>query len=395
MPTYSYENKTYTLSELRFLFPTVSFPAFPSEADLAPFGVTLVPDLEPTPEEMLAGARAEKLVQLGDAFEHVQQFGHFGSSLGFEVDANERANRDVAGLMENITAVTEFLRTETDDPRGVLTLVKTHDGASYLHAQDAYWRVYDFVEDSICLQLPETDEDFYQSAVGFGTFQQLLTDFPAAKLHETIPNFHNTPDRYRAFLKTLERDPLHRAAQVLSEIGFALARQTEMATLQNALTAGELPLRVTHNDTKLNNVLLDAKTRKALCVIDLDTVMPGSSLYDFGDSIRFGAATAAEDEKDLSKMEMSLDRFRVFTRGYVRACPGLTAKELELLPMGAKTMTMECGVRFLTDYLDGDHYFAVHRDGQNLDRARAQFKLVADMEQKWDEMQKIVKEESR
>ena len=297
--------------------------------------------------------------------------------------------------MENITAVTEFLRTKTDDPRGVLTLVKTHDSASYLHAQDAYWRTYDFVEDSICLQLPETDEDFYQSAVGFGTFQQLLTDFPAAKLHETIPNFHNTPDRYRALLETLERDPMHRAAQVQPEIEFALARQAEMSAIQNALTVGELPLCVTHNDTKLNNVLLDAKTRKVLCVIDLDTVMPGSSLYDFGDSIRFGAATAAEDEKDLSKMEMSLDRFRVFTRGYVRACPGLTAKELELLPMGAKTMTMECGVRFLTDYLDGDHYFAVHRDGQNRDRARTQFKLVADMEKKWDEMRKIVKEETK
>ena len=255
--------------------------------------------------------------------------------------------------------------------------------------------MYDFVEGTICLQLPETDEDFYQSAVGFGTFQQLLTDFPAAKLHETIPNFHNTPDRYRALLETLERDPMHRAAQVQPEIEFALARQAEMSAIQNALTAGELPLRVTHNDTKLNNVLLDAKMRKALCVIDLDTVMPGSSLYDFGDSIRFGAATAAEDEKDLSKMEMSLERFRVFTRGYVRACPGLTAKELELLPMGAKTMTMECGVRFLTDYLDGDHYFAVHREGQNLDRCRTQFKLVADMEKKWDEMRKIVEEESR
>ncbi len=255
--------------------------------------------------------------------------------------------------------------------------------------------MYDFVEGTICLQLPETDEDFYQSAVGFGTFQQLLTDFPAAKLHETIPNFHNTPDRYRALLETLERDPMHRAAQVQPEIEFALARQAEMSAIQNALTAGELPLRVTHNDTKLNNVLLDAKTRKALCVIDLDTVMPGSSLYDFGDSIRFGAATAAEDEKDLSKMEMILERFRVFTRGYVRACPGLTGKELEMLPMGAKTMTMECGVRFLTDYLDGDHYFAVHREGQNLDRARTQFKLVADMEKKWDEMRKIVEEETK
>ena len=177
---------------------------------------------------------------------------------------NNNTFRDVAGLMENITAVTEFLRTKTDDPRGVLTLVKTHDGASYLHAQDAYWRVYDFVEDSICLQLPETDEDFYQSAVGFGTFQQLLTDFPAAKLHETIPNFHNTPDRYRALLETLERDPMHRAAQVQPEIEFALARQAEMSAIQNALTAGELPLRVTHNDTKLNNVLLDAATRQAL-----------------------------------------------------------------------------------------------------------------------------------
>ena len=156
-----------------------------------------------------------------------------------------------------------------------MTLVKTTDGASYLHAQEEYWRAYDFVESSICLQQPETDEDFYQSAVGFGTFQQLLSDFPAEKLHDTIPNFHNTPDRYRAFLETLERDPMHRAAQVQPEIEFALARQAEMAALQTALKSGELPLRVTHNDTKLNNVLLDAKTRRALCVIDLDTVMPG------------------------------------------------------------------------------------------------------------------------
>lgn len=306
---------------------------------------------------------------------------------------NHHTFRDVAGLMENITAVTEFLHTKTDDPRSVLTLVRTHEGASYLHAQEGYWRVYNFVEDTLCLQLPETDEDFYQSAVGFGTFQQLLADFPAEKLHETIPSFHNTPDRYRAFLDVLDRDPMRRAAQVQPEIDFALARQAEMAVLQAALTAGELPLRVTHNDTKLNNVLLDAKTRKALCVIDLDTVMPGSSLYDFGDSIRFGAATAAEDERDLSKMELSLERFRAFTRGYILACPNLTRKEVELLPLGAKVMTMECGVRFLTDYLDGDHYFAVHRSGQNLDRARTQFKLAADMEKKWSDMQKIVAEE--
>ena len=306
---------------------------------------------------------------------------------------NHHTFRDVAGLMENIELVTEHLRRKSTDPRSVLTLIRTKDGKSYLETDDGYWRVFRFVEDSVCLQQPENDADFYESAVGFGTFQQLLSDFPAAKLHETIPNFHNTPDRYRAFLETLTRDPMHRAAQVQPEIEFALARQAEMATLQNALDAGELPLRVTHNDTKLNNVLLDAKTRKALCIIDFDTVMPGSALYDYGDSIRFGAATAAEDEQDLSKMEMSLERFRVFTRGYIRACPGLTERELELLPLGTKTMTMECGVRFLTDHLDGDHYFSIHRDGQNLDRARTQFKLVADMERKWDKMKQIVDEE--
>ena len=306
---------------------------------------------------------------------------------------NHHTFRDVAGLMENIELVTEHLRRKSPDPRSVLTLIRTKDGKSYLEADDGYWRVFRFVEDSICLQQPESDADFYESAVGFGTFQQLLSDFPAEKLHETIPNFHNTPDRYRAFHETLMRDPMHRAAQVQPEIEFALARQAEMAALQNALDAGELPLRVTHNDTKLNNVLFDAKTRRALCIIDLDTVMPGSALYDYGDSIRFGAATAAEDERELDKMEMSLERFRVFTRGYVRACPGLTQKELELLPLGAKVMTMECGVRFLTDHIDGDNYFSIHREGQNLDRAHTQFKLVADMERKWDKMKEIVNEE--
>ena len=306
---------------------------------------------------------------------------------------NHHTFRDVAGLMENITSVTEFLRTKTDDPRGVLTLVKTHGGASYLHAQDSYWRVYDFVEDSICLQLPETDEDFYQSAVGFGTFQQLLTDFPAAKLHETIPNFHNTPDRYRALLETLERDPMHRAAQVQPEIEFALARQAEMSAIQNALTAGELPLRVTHNDTKLNNVLLDAKTRKALCVIDLDTVMPGSSLYDFGDSIRFGASTALEDEKDLDKVHFSTELFRAYAEGFVgKVRDSITDKEAELLAFAGNMMTMECGMRFLADYLAGDTYFATKYPEHNLVRTRAQYKLLQSMEEQYGTMCEIVRE---
>ncbi len=308
---------------------------------------------------------------------------------------NHHTFKDVEGLMRNITAITDYLWKQADDPRSVMTVVRTRGGESYLYTQAAYWRVLDFIEGTICLQTPETDEDFYQSAIGFGRFQQMLADFPAEQLNETIPNFHNTPDRYRIFRETLERDPMHRASKVREEIAFVLAREAEMSVLQRALDGGELPLRVTHNDTKLNNVLLDAKTRTALCVIDLDTVMPGSSLYDFGDAIRFGAATAAEDERDLSKMELDMHLYRVFVRGYVRACPGLTQKELEYLPLGAKTITMECGVRFLTDYLDGDNYFSIHREGHNLDRARTQFRLIADMEKKWDEMQRIVAEETK
>ena len=305
---------------------------------------------------------------------------------------NHRVFRDVAGLMENIAAVTEYLRSQTSDPRAVMRLVKTSDNAAYLEYEGNFWRVYDFVEDSICLQQAETPEDFYESAVAFGSFQQQLKDFPAATLHETIPNFHNTADRYRIFKEAVAADKAGRAKDVQAEIDFALARKAEAGTLVRLLAEGQLPLRVTHNDTKLNNVMLDAKTRKALCVIDLDTVMPGLSLYDYGDSIRFGAASAAEDEQDLSKMEMRLDLFETYTKGFLGACPGLTDLERELLPLGAKLMTLECGVRFLTDYIDGDHYFAIHREGQNLDRARTQFKLVEDMEAKWQQMHEIVQE---
>lgn len=307
---------------------------------------------------------------------------------------NHKIFPDVEELMENITAVTEFLKLKSKDPRRVLSLVKTCEGSSYLYREQSYWRLYDFVENTICLQQPETDDDFYQSAIGFGTFQQMLSDFPVKKLHETIPAFHDTPERFSTFLEVLKHDSMDRAKFVEPEIDFILSRQSEFDALKSALISGDIPLRVTHNDTKLNNVLLDAETRKACCVIDLDTVMPGSSLYDFGDSIRFGAATAAEDERDLSKMGINLDRFRVFTRGYVHACPDLTRNEHMLLSTGSKIMTLECGIRFLTDYLEGDHYFSIHRRNQNLDRARTQFKLVADMERRWNAMQRIVKEET-
>ena len=306
---------------------------------------------------------------------------------------NQRIFKNVLKLMENIAAVTAFLSKQTSDPRKVLTLIPTLDGRScYRDADGSYWRVYAFVEDSICLQQPENPADFYESAVAFGDFQQRLKDFPAHLLHEIIPNFHNTPDRYRIFRETLAKDPCGRAKDVQAEIDFVLAREKEAGALVDLLAVGKLPLRVTHNDTKLNNVMLDAATRTALCVIDLDTVMPGLSLYDFGDSIRFGAASAAEDEQDLSKMELRLDLFEIYTKGFLAACPDLTAAERENLPMGAKLMTLECGVRFLTDYLDGDHYFATHRPGHNLDRARTQFKLVSDMERKWTQMHAIVQQ---
>ncbi|MBQ4075732.1 MAG: aminoglycoside phosphotransferase family protein [Clostridia bacterium] len=310
---------------------------------------------------------------------------------------NNRIFKDVHGLMENISAVTAFLYEKTPDPRRVLTLVKTTQGENYLHTKDdEYFRMYEFVTDSICLDMVETEEDFYQSAVAFGQFQEQLSAFPADTLHETIPNFHNTIDRYRQFHEALEKDILGRAAACRAEIDFVLAREEEAGTMVNMLKEGKLPLRVTHNDTKLNNVMLDAKERTPLCVIDLDTVMPGLAANDFGDSIRFGASTAAEDETDLSKVQFSLPLYTAYAKGFLSACGDqLTPLEKDTLPLGAKLMTLECGVRFLTDYLSGDTYFRIHREHHNLDRCRTQFKLVAEMEKCWDEMAKIIADLSK
>ena len=302
------------------------------------------------------------------------------------------AFHDIPGLMGNVAAVTEFLAARSPDPRSSLHLIPTLDGRSFCRdSEGEFWRVYDFVEDSLCLQTPETPEDFYQSAVAFGQFQCRLRDFPAETLCETIPNFHNTPDRYRKFHLAADADAAGRLSSVLPEVRFLLEREEKAGTLQRLREGGELPVRVTHNDTKLNNVMLDAVTRKALCVIDLDTVMPGLVAYDFGDSIRFGASTAPEDEKDLSRVEMSLDLYETYARGFIPACGGLTAAELESLPLGAWTMTLENGLRFLTDYLEGDHYYHITRPEHNLDRCRTQLKLVSDMEQKWDPMTAIIR----
>jgi Ser/Thr protein kinase RdoA (MazF antagonist) len=325
--------------------------------------------------------------------------GHINHTIKVKTDAGkdyvlQRINtyvfKDPVHLMENAGAVTKFLAERVDDPRAALHFIPAKDG-KYYHVDEAgsFWRMYDFVG-GFCLDAAESEEDFYQSAIAFGRFQNLLSDFPAETLYETIPEFHNTIDRYRLFHASIDADVMGRAADVQPEIDFLLEREEEMGLLQRMREAGEIPLRVTHNDTKLNNVLLDKNTRKCLCVLDLDTVMPGLSVYDFGDSIRFGAATAAEDEFDLSKMSLDLRLFEVYTMGFLEACPSLTETEVKMLAVGAKTMTLECAMRFLTDYLDGDKYFGVQYPQHNLVRARSQLKLVKDMEKKWDKMNEIV-----
>lgn len=312
---------------------------------------------------------------------------------------SEEAFKDVPALMQNISAVTGFLEAKAEAEGStchVLAPVKTKDGSTYVK-DDGYYRVTPFAENSVSLEAPESDEDFYECAVAFGTFISDLADYPAETLHETIPNFHNTADRYRILhekIRKAEADPqmAPRLEAAADMIAFALERENEAGILQRMRDSGQLPTRVTHNDTKLNNVLLDAGTRRLLYIIDLDTVMPGLALYDYGDCIRFGASTAAEDEKDLDKVQCDMHLFEVFTRGFISACADLTEKEIEMLPAGAKTITLELGVRFLTDWLDGDRYFAVRYPQHNLDRCRTQFRLVSDMENKWEEMRRIVNE---
>lgn len=300
-------------------------------------------------------------------------------------------------LMENIVNVTEYLRKEIaasggDPDRETLQVIRTKEKEScYRDKNGDYWRIFPFIERTVCMERVESAKDFYDSAAAFGNFQRMLADFPAAKLHETIPNFHHTPTRFQTFVRAVKEDKLHRAGFVEKEIAFVLEREREASALAELLERGELPLRVTHNDTKLNNILFDEESKKALCIIDLDTIMPGLALYDYGDSIRFGASTGEEDETDLGRVGLDLELFEAFTRGFLEGCgDSLTDREIELLPMGAKLMTFECGIRFLTDYLEGDTYFKIHREGHNLDRARTQLKLVADMEQKWEKMCAIV-----
>ena len=331
--------------------------------------------------------------------------GHINSTFRVQTTQDQyilqRINSDVfqypEQVMHNIQGVTSFLRERIlahggDPRRETLTIIPTKDGHTFYRTpQGDYFRMYLFIDGARTYQIVEKPEHFYYAARAFGRFQNMLADYPAGDLYETIPNFHNTRIRFDTFAKAVENDKTGRKKDVLPEIEFAMARRDMGGLLVDAIAGGSIPLRVTHNDTKFNNVMIDDKTGEGICVIDLDTVMPGSMLYDYGDSIRFGANLVEEDERDLSIVCLDLPLFEQFTKGFlVELKSSITKREIELLPESAILMTLECGIRFLGDHLDGDTYFRIHREGQNLDRARTQFKLVADMENRIDEMREVV-----
>ncbi len=321
-----------------------------------------------------------------------------GSKLRYIIQRiNTSVFKSPENLMENIEGITAHLRKKIIDAGGnpdreTLNIIPTiTDESFYRDNEGNCWRGYIFIEDAHTYDVVDNAEYMYAAGKAFGRFQELLSDYPAEKLHETIPDFHHTVKRYEAFVNALESDVMNRAGSAKEEIEFTLKRSEDTRLLVDMLESGKLPLRVTHNDTKINNVMIDDSSGDGICVIDLDTVMPGSALYDFGDSIRSGANPAAEDERDLSKVWTELTLFEKFTKGFLDSARGfLTSAELEHLPFAAKLMTFECGIRFLTDYLNGDVYFKIHREGHNLDRARTQFKMIADMENKFEKMHRIV-----
>ncbi|OUQ48514.1 phosphotransferase [Lachnoclostridium sp. An118] len=329
--------------------------------------------------------------------------GREGDELSYVLQrVNSNVFKDPAGVMDNIFGVTEYLRNvirrEGGDPdRETLSYIKTKSGCNYFEDSEGEpWRCYNFIPDSVCYQLVEEPEQFYQSGSSFGHFLKQLCDYPASKLNETIPDFHNTVKRFGAFQVALKRDLKNRAASCRPEIDFALAREKDCGVLVEQQDAGILPLRVTHNDTKLNNILFDEKTGKGLCIIDLDTIMPGLAANDFGDSIRFGAATAEEDEPNLDLMHFDISLYELYVKGYLEETKDvLTEAEIKSLPWGARLMTLECGIRFLTDYLQGDTYFKTDYPEHNLVRARTQFRLVDEMEQQFDRMQELVEKYTR
>jgi Ser/Thr protein kinase RdoA (MazF antagonist) len=311
---------------------------------------------------------------------------------------NTNVFRTPVQLMENIARVTRHSLEqllETGNPearRRTLTCIPAVDGKPYaIDANGNYWRVYPFIERATGYDEIETNEQAFQAAKAFGNFQKLAAGLGGDRLHETIPNFHNTPQRLEALRAAIEADPLNRAAGLKEEIDFVLSRAADCPRITDLIAAGVIPERVTHNDTKLNNVLLDDVTAEGVCVIDLDTTMPGSALYDFGDMVRTATPSTREDSTDLDRQDLRIDRFEALVSGYMESARSfLNAAEVDNLAFSGKLLTLECGLRFLTDYLQGDVYFKIKHPDHNLDRCRNQFAFVAAIEKRLPEMERVV-----
>ncbi len=323
----------------------------------------------------------------------------FGEKKYLFQQLNTNVFRRPVELMNNIVGISDFLRKKIkkrggDPDRECLTVLPSKSGLPYYISKSGeFWRSFIFITGAHTIQTVENPADFRAAAVAFGNFQRQLADYPADSLAETIPNFHNTVSRLADFKKAVADNLSGRADNCEEETRFILQREPDCSVLTDLIEKGELPLRVTHNDTKLNNVMFDDITGEAICVVDLDTVMPGLSLYDFGDSIRYGASTAAEDEKDLDKVRFSMEYFRAYAEGYLSSAgSALTENEMKYLPFSAKLMALECGMRFLGDYINGDVYFGTGYPEHNLDRARTQLKLVSEIEKYMPDMEKAVAE---
>ena len=307
---------------------------------------------------------------------------------------NHNVFTDPEGLMDNVYRVTKHLnkKNETrglpEPARRALTVVPDLDGQPYYRDHDGnYWRTYLFIEKSRTYDIIETEQQAYSTGRAFGEFQKLLVDMDGPRLKETIPNFHNTSLRFDDFKKALAADTCNRAQDARKEIDFILKNEDACSLLIDLHKNGEIPERITHNDTKLNNVMIDNETQEGICVIDLDTVMPGLVHYDFGDMIRTSTSPAAEDEQDTSKVCMQMNMFQALARGYIEnAGDFLTKKEKEMLPFSGRLITLTIGIRFLTDYLSGDIYFKIQREGHNLDRCRTQLALVRSIEEQLEDM---------
>jgi aminoglycoside phosphotransferase (APT) family kinase protein len=309
---------------------------------------------------------------------------------------NTNVFRDPVSLMENIDRVSRHALSRLQQQhhpeahRRALTCIPAVDGRPYaIDDEGNYWRTYLFIERARGYDEIETNEQAYQAARAFGEFQKLTADLAGGRLHETIPDFHHTPKRLEALEAAIAADPFQRAAEVATEIDFARARAAECSRITDLIASGAIPERVTHNDTKINNVLLDDVTAEGICVIDLDTTMPGSALYDFGDMVRTATPSTREDDTDLKNIHIRPDRFEAIVKGYLSSARFLNEAERANLVFSGKLLTLECGIRFLTDYLNGDVYFKIKRPGHNLDRCRNQFAFVRSIEENTDRLEAI------